>query len=156
MFLKFAYYSTPPANNKEALGAGSASFHIDKFAVVTDTKFLHVFNVRDIYTKFLTDDYLLRCRAAEIFSEYAIITAYLTHKDNVARNLAKYYYLIFKHRLEINWFHREVCANIRSYRDDLDHVFPELNYGKKYYPCMVREFKKLTYDNFKVNLTTLL
>lgn len=72
-----------------------------------------------------------------IAPEYAIYTMYAARNLPIARNIARFYLQHFKYQKRgPRW------DLIREWRNDVDRYYPELQYGVKYYPCVINQLKQ--------------
>ena len=101
----------------------------------------------DAYQYYLTDSdfgmvscpVISGCGNSIVRRIVAIIGVYQTRGLSVAPNIARFYL----------WDRSYVSSYLEYHRDTMERWHPSLQYGIKYYPCVINQIKQLTYGKRK-------
>ena len=75
-----------------------------------------------------------------IAPDLAVIEVYSKKKRNVSKALAQMYDYYGKKNRNLG-FYRD--SGLRGYKNQIEDHYPELNFGKKYYNCVLRFLKNI-------------
>jgi hypothetical protein len=78
-----------------------------------------------------------------IAPEVAVINKYLEKGLPIPSNIARLYLYYSK----VSRLH--VPSTVEGFKTMIDDYFPHLNYGKLYYPCVLRQIKQLSFGRVK-------
>lgn len=106
----------------------------------SDANVFHYRLVDSAFTDYLSIDPNIYDRISLVAYEMLIIQAYEKRQLAVPKNLALFYLNYFKGRPG-----KDIDALVRAWRDDIDELCPQFEYSKKYYACVVRQLKQLSY-----------